>query len=113
MNKETDMMWDWHTGWSWWGWLGMSVFMVIFWGLVIWGIVVLVRYLSTPEQQTPSSHQPSTSPDTILAERFARGEIDEREYVHKHEILQSGDPDARSADTADATREREGETVAR
>jgi putative membrane protein len=106
-------MWNWHTGWSWWGWLGMSVSMVIFWGLVIWGIIVLVRYLSTPERPSPSARQSSTSPDTILAERFARGEIDEREYVHRHEMLRSNDPDAQSTRVEDALHEREGETVAR
>jgi putative membrane protein len=106
------MMWNWHTGWSWWGWLGMSVSMVIFWGLVIWGIVVLVRYLTTPERQAPSSDQRSTSPDTILAERFARGEIDDREYAHKREMLRSDDSGAHNAGIDDPSHEREVETVA-
>jgi putative membrane protein len=107
------MMWNWHTGWSWWGWLGMSVAIVIFWGLVIWGIVVLARYLTTPEQQAPSSGQRSTSPDTILTERFARGEIDDREYAHKREMLRSDNPGAHDAGIEDTSHQREVETVAR
>jgi putative membrane protein len=106
------MMWYWNTGWSWWGWLGMSVSMVIFWGLVIWGIVALVRYLSTPKPQATSSDQ-HTSPDTILAERFARGEIDESEYAHEREILRSNNLSAHAAGIEDPSREREAESVAR
>jgi putative membrane protein len=106
------MMWNWHTGWSWWGWLGMSVSMLIFWGLVIWGIVVLVRYLSTPEQHVPSAGQRSTSPDTILAERFASGEIDDREYAHKRQMLRSNDQGVQKPGVEDTPPEREAETAA-
>jgi putative membrane protein len=58
-----------------WGWFAMSVGTVLFWALLITGIVLLVRYLS----QTRQSSQPAT-PEQLLAERFARGEIDETEY---------------------------------
>jgi putative membrane protein len=107
------MMWNWHTGWGLWGWLGMSVSMVIFWGLVIWGIVVLARYLTTPAPQAAFSDQRSKSPDTILAERFARGEIDDREYAHKREMLRFDDPGAHNAGVEETSHEREVETVAR
>jgi putative membrane protein len=80
---------------------------------VIWGIIVLVRYLNTPDRQGPPSDQGSKSPDSILAERFARGEIDEGEYAHKREVLRSGDPGAHPTGTEDASRERQGESVTR
>jgi putative membrane protein len=61
-----------------WGWVGMTVGMVLFWGLVITGIVLLVRAISRPDQ--PSAAPPPADAQQLLAERFARGEIDEPEY---------------------------------
>jgi putative membrane protein len=105
------MMWNWDTGWSWWGW-GMSLSKIIFWGLVIWGIVLLVRYLTAPRPHAASSDVGSTSPDSILAERFARGEIGDREYTRKREKLRSDDPGVHSAGIEDRSQEREIESVA-
>jgi putative membrane protein len=105
------MMLNWHTGWSWWGWLGMSISMVIFWGLVIWGIVVLMRYLTTPEKSAASSLQNNVTPDRVLAERFARGEIDDQEYAHTREILRSNDQDVQKPGVEGTPREQEVETV--
>lgn len=107
------MMWYWNGGWSWWGWLGMTVTMVIFWGLVIWGIVALIRYLNTPGARDTSSGERSTTPEAILAERFARGEIDDRDYAHKRDILRSASQSADGAGIDDTSREREREIVAR
>ena len=36
------MMWG-MQAWSWWGWLAMSVGMLVFWGLVIWAIAAIFR----------------------------------------------------------------------
>jgi putative membrane protein len=58
-----------------WGWFAMSLSAVVFWGLVITAIVLLVRYL-----HAGSPSQPPETPEQILAERFARGDIDESEY---------------------------------
>jgi putative membrane protein len=58
-----------------WGWFAMSFSAVVFWGLLIVAIVLLVRYLHTG---APVQHP--TTPELLLAERFARGEIDENEY---------------------------------
>jgi putative membrane protein len=65
-----------------WGWFAMSLSAVVFWGLVITAIVLLVRYPRTG----PSSQSPKT-PEQVLAERFARGEIDEAEYQQRLAIL--------------------------
>lgn len=62
---------------GWWGYAGMGVGMVLFWALLILGIVALVR-LSTRDENPRSS--PPPSPEQVLAERFARGEIGETEY---------------------------------
>jgi putative membrane protein len=61
-----------------WGWFAMSFGTVVFWGLVITAIVLLVRYL-----HAGSSSQPTKTPEQMLAERFARGEIDETEYRNR------------------------------
>lgn len=95
------MMWYWPHGLSWWGWLGMTAMMVIFWGLVILGLVALVRYYNpSGTRQTPYD-QRSTTPESILAERFAGGEIDEQEYRRKREILQPIESMVSEAETAE------------
>ena len=60
-----------------WGWVAMTVGMAVFWGLLITFVVVLVRGLNRPADQVPGQRP---SPEQLLAERFARGEIDEDEY---------------------------------
>ncbi len=65
-------------GLSAWGWVGMTVGMVLFWGLLITAGVLLVRALAPGGRAAPTS--PDPDPEHVLAERFARGEIDAREY---------------------------------
>lgn len=76
------MMW-WYPGWGWGAWLGMSLMMLLFWGAVIWLIVTLVRK-SANQDVTP----PPRRAEDVLAERFARGEIDEAEYQDRLRVLQ-------------------------
>jgi len=76
------MMWWWHGDWGWWGWLGMSVTMLAFWGLFAWAIVAFFR--STGETR-------HSSPEALLAERFAKGEIDEAEYDRRLGVLKDHD----------------------
>ena len=81
------MMWWWNGGnggWPWWGWLGI-VFMVVFWALVIWGAVMLGRALLRSERWTAPSRPPGA--EEMLAERFARGEIDAEEYQRRLDVL--------------------------
>ena len=49
---------------------------------MIYGIVALARYARPNATQGPEPAQPPT-PERLLAERFARGEIDEDQY-HQH-----------------------------
>ena len=61
------------------GW-GMSfgwVFMVLFWVLVILSIIALFKWL------TGSSGTRNKTAREILQERYARGEIDRKEYQEK------------------------------
>jgi putative membrane protein len=70
------MYWGYGSGW---GYLLMAVSMVAFWGLVIGAIVLIVRAVSGGSTPAP----PPTDPQRILAERFARGEIDQTEYHNR------------------------------
>ena len=71
------MMYDYGDHMSGWGWFATSVGMILFWGLLITGIVLLVRYLRSDR---PGQAPTTTTPEQVLAERFARGEINETEY---------------------------------
>lgn len=75
------MMW-WPNGWGWGNWLIMTLATLAFWGLVAWVIVTLVR-------QPESRHEHQRNPDEILAERFARGEIDADEFTQRKAVLRS------------------------
>jgi putative membrane protein len=68
-----------------WGYLLMTANMLLFWGLLVAGIVFLVRYFGRPGPA-------GTHTETILAERFARGEIDEEEYRGRLRTLRGGQP---------------------
>jgi putative membrane protein len=79
-SEEAVVMMSWND--SGWGWFWMAFGMLIFWGLVAWVVVALVRSSSTPP--TPPPAERGSRAEAILAERFARGEIDATEY---HERL--------------------------
>lgn len=67
--------WDHMSGW---GWLGMIASSVLLVALVVAGIVVLAR---AGQRGSRTAGVPSApSAEDLLAERFARGEIDEDEY---------------------------------
>lgn len=69
-----------------WGYALMAISMVLFWGAVITGIVLFVRSLG-PNAQWRGGMSASGSAENLLAERFARGEIDESEFNSRVVIL--------------------------
>ena len=73
------MMW-WGGDWGWGAWLIMTLMMLAFWALVIWAVLSVAR----------SSGSGRDSGEAILAERFARGEIDENEYRHRRDLIRTG-----------------------
>jgi putative membrane protein len=89
--KEPTMMYWGHNGMNGWGFALMSVSTTLFWVLLIVGIVLLIRYLGDHSTQTPDRSPQHSSAEEILAERFARCEIDEDEYRHRREALRGQD----------------------
>ncbi|MEU6646652.1 SHOCT domain-containing protein [Saccharomonospora sp. NPDC046836] len=72
-----------------WGYALMTVGLVLFWALVILGVVALIRYLTRAAQGPERADTPRPTPEQVLAERFARGEIDEQEYQNRLATLRS------------------------
>lgn len=74
------MMWNQYDQFSWWWYVVMPLGMVGFWALVAWVVVTIVR----SDRATP---RPASNPEAILAERYARGQIDADEYHRRLDDL--------------------------
>ena len=83
-------MWWGNGGWGLDSWLSMGLMMVIFWAAVISLVVWVVRAVSTGHPALPRRHRPGRA-EQELAERYARGEIDEAQLTHARSILHAGD----------------------
>jgi putative membrane protein len=70
----------------------MIVGNLIFWGLLITVAVLLARYLRLG--RITSSSPAEVSPHQIAAQRFARGEINEDEYLRLSHVLSGGSAEA-------------------
>ncbi|MFI9048464.1 SHOCT domain-containing protein [Streptomyces sp. NPDC053427] len=79
-----------------WGWFAMTVGMVLFWALVVTAGVLLFRALARTappggEHTGRRGDRPpgGPTPEQILAERYARGEIEDEEYRRRLATLRS------------------------
>lgn len=68
------------------GWIAMAVVMVLFWGGAVAVVVVLLRR-SHSDYGLPGFRPSHHEAERILHERFARGEIDETEYLARRAAL--------------------------
>nr|WP_209923260.1 SHOCT domain-containing protein [Mycolicibacterium lutetiense] len=82
------MIWNDHDM-GWWGYAGMGIGMVLFWALLILAIVALIRLITKPLQ---SSTAAVPTPEQVLADRLARGEITESQYREKLAVLRDHPP---------------------
>ena len=79
--------------WGWGTWLGMGLMMTVLTVLVVAVVVLVVRATTGPQATTslPSATTGDPPRDSeaqrLLDERLARGEIDEREYRARRDLL--------------------------
>jgi putative membrane protein len=91
------MMWFWSDGTPWWGWVLMCLGMIAFWAAVIGAVWYAVTHAVRSESTTGSR-----SPEQILDERFARGEIDADEYATRRDALRGAPRDRTPSGTGGA-----------
>ena len=80
------MMYGWD-GWGWGGWVVMVLAMVVFWAVVITAVVLAIRYAVRGNNQRAQQSSAPTGAEEILAERYARGEIDEDEFRRRRATI--------------------------
>jgi putative membrane protein len=67
------------------GWLmplTMAIGMAVFWGGLVTVVVLVLRHYGSGTHRNRTAEQ-------VLAERLARGEIDDKEYVRLRDILRA------------------------
>jgi len=81
------VMTRWHDGWGPGAWIAMAFVMLVFWTIIVGALVAIVRSGHLRDHD----HSPSRLHDAerILAERFARGEIEADEYKQRSDLLRS------------------------
>lgn len=68
-----------------WGYALMVFAMIAFWVVIVLAVIAIVRAVTRTSQP---SHSSADTPEQILAQRLARGEINEEEYQHTRRLLQ-------------------------
>ena len=77
------MMWGHYDQFSWWWFVVMPLGMLGFWAVVAWVVITVVR----GDRNHRVGPAVGPSPESILADRYARGEIDADEYHRRLDDL--------------------------
>jgi putative membrane protein len=80
-NMGPGMMGEWGMGWF------GSLFMVVFWILILVGLVFLIRWLIQSTGRDKTTGSGGNRALEILKERYAKGEIDKDEFDSKKKDL--------------------------
>ena len=72
---------------TWGGSILMTVALVMFGALLITAVVLTVRYLISLPGTGSAATAGASRAESLLAERFSRGEIDDEEYKQKLTLL--------------------------
>ena len=92
--------WGMHDGWGWGGWLMLVIMLVLLVTAIVVTVVLLLRTDPASRAGGQGSGRlteggggglPSHTARQLLDERYARGELDDEEYVRRRELLRSGD----------------------
>jgi putative membrane protein len=70
-----------------WGYFLMGSSTLAFWVLVVAAVVLLARSSNAGTRGGSRNPRDTAAPDQILAQRFARGEIDDEEYRRRLDAL--------------------------
>lgn len=81
--------WDWrdHPYWGWGHMMFGGASMIIFWGAVIVLVILLVRWLGVSDRVEGTKLPSGPSPLDILKERYARGELDTKDFEERKKKL--------------------------
>lgn len=70
-----------------WGYALGIIGMVLFWAVLVLAVAAAVRYLDRKRGESVPPPPPPPTAEQVLAERFARGEIDAEEYRQRLDTL--------------------------
>jgi putative membrane protein len=88
--KEVSTMY-WHGGMGGWGFLWMLLNSIVLWGLLAAGAVLLWRAVQgRPASPGAGADETGGAARRLLADRYARGEINEEEYRRRLAVLRHG-----------------------
>jgi putative membrane protein len=90
------MMYPYGEHMSGWGYALGIIGMVLFWTVLVLAIAAAVRYLDRKRRESfpPPPPPPPPTAEQVLAERFARGEIDADEYRQRLDTLRQAERSA-------------------
>lgn len=78
-----------------WGYALTVLSFVLFWGAIITSIILWARSIGGGGRRYGGGTAGPDTAESLLAERFARGEIDESEYTARLTVLRRGRAGAR------------------